>query len=353
MSKKDYYPLDEILGISRSKASKRLAKAITQIAVFMPFKDTKKLLFDLAGVELSATFIENITVQIGTRLHFDIQEKARRPYSIQNREQNVTTLYLGADGAMMPLVGDGNVDYKENKLGIVFNNNDIVYKKTKKGEVYSQIEKKRFVSSLAEGVDPFKKMFFSAAIEKGYYTAKEVIFLSDGAVWLEKCKDEYFPKAVKILDWYHATEHLWTTAHALFGETNDEKCRCWVIPYEEMLWNGRVNEVITSIQGEILAMKKNQQPLIELQGYYVSNKDNMRYDIYRNNGWFIGSGFIESANKYIVTQRLKQSGMKWTQKSANAVIWVRCKYHEKEWDLFWESASFPHLMEKVPEVRAA
>lgn len=318
----------------------------------MPFKETKKLLFDLTGVKISATFIEKITIQVGNRLHLDMQKKASHPYSIKDREKKVKTLYIGADGAMVPLVGDGIVEYKENKLGIAFNNNDIVHKTTKKGKLYTQIKRKRLVSSLADGVEPFKKMLFSASIEKGYYAAKEVVFISDGAVWLEKFKDEYFPKAIKILDWYHATEHLWTTAHALFGETNEGKCRRWVTPYEEMLWNGKVEEVIAMIQAEIFK-GKNQQPLIELRGYYFSNKDNMKYDLYRKNNWFIGSGFIESANKYIVTQRLKQSGMKWTKESANAVIWVRCKYYEKEWDSYWESVSLPHLLNKVPVVKAA
>jgi hypothetical protein len=137
-----------------------LAKAITQIAAFMPFKETKKLLADLIGVDVSVTFIEDITVKVGNRLHRDMQEKARRPYAIKDREENVTTLYIGADGAMVPLVGEESVEYKENKLGIVFNNNDLVHKTTKKGKTSTQIKKKRLVSSLAEGVEPFKKMLF-------------------------------------------------------------------------------------------------------------------------------------------------------------------------------------------------
>ena len=352
-SKTDYYPLDETLGLSRSKASKRLAKMVTQISAFMPFKETKKMIFDLAGIKISTTFIESITVQVGNKLFSDMQNKAQRPYSIKDKEKNVTTLYIGADGAMTPLIGDGCVEYKENKLGIVFNNNDIVQKKTKKGEIANRIEKKRLVSSLAEGVEPFKKLLNAAAIEKGYSAAKEVVFLSDGAAWLEKCKDEYFPKAVKILDWYHATEHLWTTAHKLFGEDNKEKCSSWVTPYEKMLWEGKVDDAILKLQSEIFTSKNNQQPLIELHGYFASNKNNMKYDYYRSKGWFIGSGFIESANKYIVTQRLKQSGMKWTHKAANAVIWVRCKYYEKEWDSFWEKASLSDILNNSPKMRIA
>ncbi len=63
----------------------------------------------------------------------------------------------------------------------------------------------------------------------------------------------------------------------------------------------------------------------------------MKYDEYRNEGLIIGSGFIESANKYIVAQRLKMSGMKWIKKNANAMIWLRGKYYENDWNNFWES----------------
>ena len=179
---KDYYQLDSILELSSSKASKRLGKSITQIAAFIPFKETKKMLFDLTGIEDSTTFIENVTVKIGKRLDRDMQKKARRPYSIKDREDEVEILYIGADGAMVPLIGEKNVEYMENKLGIVFNNNDIVHKKTKKGETSTTIEKKRLVSSLANGVELFTEMLFAAAIEKGYHAAKEVVFLIDGAI---------------------------------------------------------------------------------------------------------------------------------------------------------------------------
>ena len=94
--------------------------------------------------------------------------------------------------------------------------------------------------------------------------------------------------------------------------------------------------MIASISKEALSRKGKQTSLFELRSYYVSNKDHMQYDEYRAKGYNIGSGAIESANKYIVGQRLKLSGMQWTISHANALIHLRCKYYEGCWEKFWD-----------------
>lgn len=330
-------------------ASVRLAKVMTQTAIFMPFEDTRKLIKEFTGLKLSVTFIENNIVRIGDSLYRKAEEKSKHPYTITKKQKGIQRMYIGADGAMVPLISnEKSVEYKENKLGIVFTDKDITYKngKTDK-EPKAHIEKKSFVSSIAEGIEPFKKMLFATAVEKGYYSAREIILIGDGASWIDKLCSEYFPKAIRILDWYHAVEHLWTAAYLLFGEENKSEVAAWVKPYETMLWDGKVNEVISLIESEAFKKKKKQQVLFELRGYYVSNKDCMKYDEYRDKGWYIGSGFVESANKYIIARRMKQSGMKWQQHQANALIWARCKYYENEWDEFWDSISLPEYLNAV------
>ena len=59
---------------------------------------------------------------------------------------------------------------------------------------------------------------------------------------------------------------------------------------------------------------------------------------------------VESANKYIMNQRLKQSGMKWIRLRANAIIWARCKYYENDWDEFWEHMKLAEYLNEVPTV---
>jgi len=70
-------------------------------------------------------------------------------------------------------------------------------------------------------------MLYDCVVTKRCHTAPKVIVFTDGAMWLKKMKDENFPDALHILDWYHAVDHLWTTAHALYGEVDHERCEEW------------------------------------------------------------------------------------------------------------------------------
>lgn len=301
----------------------------------MPEEHVKKQISSILDIKISVTLVSHLVTRFGNSLHQKMEKKARRPYAIEHREEGIDVLYIESDGAMAPLWGDHCREYKENKLGILFNNRDIEHKITKDGKKISHIIRKKFISSIADGVDPAKKMLFAAAVEKGYHSAKDVIFLCDGASWLSKCREEYFPKAIQILDWYHAVEHLWETAEKIYGD-NKGKAQQWGNPLETLLWEGKVQTVIKQLTHMADDMKIHQTALYELRGYYVSHANHMKYDEYRKNGWYIGSGAIESANKYIVSQRIKQSGMIWSKIGADAMIWTRCKYFEGNWDEFWE-----------------
>ena len=63
----------------------------------------------------------------------------------------------------------------------------------------------------------------------------------------------------------------------------------------------------------------------------------MRYAEFRKQGLFVGSGVIEAGCKMIVGQRLKQSGMRWTVRGANAIIALRCCQISGRWEEFWEN----------------
>ena len=218
----------------------------------------------------------------------------------------------------------------------MYKNTDIVRKRSKSGKERIGIRNKHYVSSLGEGVDKYKKMLYAQSLEQGAKKAKEVIILGDGASWINKFKEDYFPNAVQILDWYHAVEHLWNTAHILFGENNTKRSEEWVSPLKTLLWDGNIDAVIDRITKDVLSRKKKQTPLLELRSYYLNNKNHMKYDEFRSKGYNIGSGAIESAHKYIVASRLKQAGMRWSIRNSNALIWLRCLYFEDQWDSFWK-----------------
>jgi hypothetical protein len=63
----------------------------------------------------------------------------------------------------------------------------------------------------------------------------------------------------------------------------------------------------------------------------------MRYGTYRQQGYFIGSGAIESAGKQITAARIKGAGMRWSVDDLHALLALRCVFLERSWQAYWES----------------
>ena len=166
---------------------------------------------------------------------------------------------------------------------------------------------------------------------------------------MRKYRRECYPGAIQILDWYHVVDHLWATAHNLWGETQKQKSEKWVEPLKDLLWEGKPIEVLDRIREHALKRKKNQSPLWELHTYLFNNKDFMRYPEYRSKGYYIGIGAIESANKYVVANRMKMAGMRWSIQKENSLIWLRCKYFEDQWDSTWEQINLREYLDWNPE----
>ena len=131
----ELYPLDEQLELSRMKVSKRFAKAVSQIAIFTPFEHERKMLIDLLDISASVTLLEQIIKRFGTTIHRQEEKKSQRSYATSDRETDIDVLYIEADGAMVPLWSEQGREFKENKLGIVFNNKDIEQRITKNLEM--------------------------------------------------------------------------------------------------------------------------------------------------------------------------------------------------------------------------
>ena len=71
--------------------------------------------------------------------------------------------------------------------------------------------------------------------------------------------------------------------------------------------------------------------------YLQNNEKRMRYDYFRHEGLFVGSGVIEAGCKSVIGQRFKQSGMGWTVRGANAILALRCLHKSGRIEDFWEA----------------
>src|SRR5438874_7358192 len=66
-------------------------------------------------------------------------------------------------------------------------------------------------------VEAFGRFLYALAQRCGVERAQEVVFLGDGARWMRHVVAEHVPQATQIVDLYHAREHVWNVANAVYG----------------------------------------------------------------------------------------------------------------------------------------
>lgn len=160
--------------------------------------------------------------------------------------------------------------------------------------------------------------------------------MGDGAKWIWNIVSYHFPRAVQILDWYHAEERIWNVGKAVYGE-GTKKAEEWVREQLDYLSKGDAESVIISL---MYLSSSNSEVVKKIEDnitYFENNQGRMRYDEYRAKGYHIGSGTAESACKHVIGQRLKQAGMTWSIKGAEAILQLRILWKNGEWDRFWQT----------------
>ena len=165
----------------------------------------------------------------------------------------------------------------------------------------------------------------------------KTIFLTDGGKWLRSVHDNFFPFATMILDIYHALEHLKEIMKLLGLREKTEEWTEHFRKWKRMFKDGRVEAVVKEAE-KMADGGKNVAEVDKKLEYYRDNYDRMKYDEYILNGWFIGSGVVESGCKCgckcVVQQRLDLSGMHWSLQGAEALLPIRALYKSGRLDEF-------------------
>ena len=165
----------------------------------------------------------------------------------------------------------------------------------------------------------------------------ERVVLADGKREIWRVVDEHavFDDFTRILDFYHAAQHLSKAAEHLFGKSSAKADR-WYRSWRHKLRHdsGAVKSLIRSLSYHRRKLwkrtERHRQATIEL-GYFRNNRDKMDYARYHASGLIISSGPVEAAAKTIVGHRLKRSGMRWTRKGGQQILNLRVQVQSKRW----------------------
>jgi hypothetical protein len=141
--------------------------------------------------------------------------------------------------------------------------------------------------------EAFGPMALLEAEQRGYRQAQVVIGMGDGGNWIDPLFDREFRLDARIVDWYHASEHLWDCAKAIHG-VHTPAASVMAEHLEAYLWDGRVPEVIARLSQEAAKLGEAQEDdppqharrvLQQNVCYFTRHQDEMRYGEYRAKGW--------------------------------------------------------------------
>jgi hypothetical protein len=339
------YPGDETLDIVDTTRSPGLRRMMARAGSRSTFKEGREDLKIYAGLEVSAKDVERVAEGIGQQMGVWLGQE-REELLKQNEplrpENTLPILYVSYDGTGVPMTlqelrgrrgkqADGTSKTREAKLGCVFTQT----RTDAKGFPVRDPDSTSFVGAI-ESAEDFGWRIYGEAIRRGLPQARQVVVLGDGAEWIKNLAQMHFPEATLIIDLYHAREHVSELCKLLFAN-NEKKVGQQRIRWWTDLDDGKVEKIIHQAQQQLpqdVEGKKKSETQIH---YLEKNREYMRYAEFRARGLFVGSGVVEAGCKTLIGQRLKHSGMEWSVRGANAIIFLRCVIKSNRFEDYWEA----------------
>jgi hypothetical protein len=318
-----YTPWDKEQGLDKRIWTPRVKELVVTTCAALPYKAALSLVERTTGLVIEESSGEEIVCDVGNRLRA-LEEKAIAA-AVDIGEDIVSEaspgrLYISIDAAKAHTDGE----WHDIKTAVIYEG------KRLEGEDVDTVDSPRYIAA-QEKSEGFGRRIYTKAMQAGYDRSQERVVLADGGEWIWNEVRNHFPKSIKILDYYHACEHIYSLAAVLYGEGNPNGKR-WAKEHCKKLKEKGPGGLIRAIKRRKARNEQDWEALRLEFGYFKKYRRYMNYPIYRAKGMMIGSGPVEAACKVVVGQRLKQAGMRWTKDGADVVLAVRCALLSGEFD---------------------
>jgi hypothetical protein len=319
-----FSPADRTLGLeARSRLSPGLTTWLLELGARLAFREAAGLLERLTGLAVSAETIRMRTERTGARLEAAAEavsaQLQRTGRAVGPVDRAPGTLVVETDGVMVRYL-DG---WHEVKLGLVA------------GLADGQLRAPSYLA-LRTSAEAFGPRLLAEAARRGALTEigwagsifagrprwSEVVVIGDGAPWIWKLAAEHFGRHREIVDFYHASEHLFSAAHALYED--EPLASAWAQARVHELHDNGSEPVLKALDKARAPNADAAEVLRRERGYVRTNAARMDYPSFRAQGLPNGSGAIESGAKHLVQQRMKRPGARWSEAGARGVLAVRC-----------------------------
>ena len=318
-------PADQVLEVERRQwVSAGLHGWLIALGAATDFREAAELLAELTGLQVASETVRQHTERAGAALEVAQQAACATVMTTQEAAEPVEPapgqLVVEADGVVVRY----QEDWHEVKVGLVA------------GHAGGKTQAPSYVAA-REGPDAFGPRLLTEAARrgaldvvgwsgplagKGLAQLRPVVVIGDGAHWIWNLAAEHFAQPTEIVDFYHASQHLWEVARTVYGAGTAE-AQAWAETQRAALRGQGVAPVLAALQALPVPSPEAQALVRREQGYFQSNHARMAYPTFRAQGLPIGSGAVESSAKHVVQLRMKRPGSRWSDRGAHGVLMVR------------------------------
>jgi hypothetical protein len=322
-----FFPLDEELELLPGKLTPYGHERLVRLSSFVPFEKAAELFEEFMGIRISKDVSQRYTEEAGAVYEQLQKEEAEE---LQKKIPRVVAkpkkLQISADGCMVPLLHGVWGEVRTLVIGEVqpavqVHGESVVH--TKELSYFS-----RKVSS-----QEFETLSLVEMHRRGVENAKEVAAVMDGAEWEQSYIDYHCPRAVRILDFAHAAEHINQIGEFLHGEHTSES-KTWLEKHLHHLKHTGPKKMLLEFQ-KLQRKYPHEQVVTGNLAYLKKREMQIQYPTFQMQGWPIGSGIVESGNKLVVEARLKGSGMHWAEHNVNPMLALRNIICSNRWKEEW------------------
>ena len=341
-----FYPLDQVLGLTKERKQGDVQHAVVQLTKEVPYETACEVFTELTGLSVSThlahdvtnTVAEGLTVLDVSPTREEVEEKLT---AVAEGKKRRPILVCAIDGAAVPTRPEGARRKRRGRKRVRAKRAcwQGEWREAKGFRLYL-VDEERIVHLISWHQIQDEDGLFAAlkqVKEAGLLPEDRVrlCVLADGARWIWNRIHGVFPTAQEILDYYHCSQYIHRVAQAQYPD-QPHKALEWVEATMARLFCNEVQSVIWGLQ----RMKpRNEEADAEIKttlGYLEHHKNRVTYGALRKGGYPLGSGGIESANKFICHVRLKRSGSWWYVANGNHMLALRCAKYNGTFDRIFE-----------------
>ena len=337
------FPADVELDVEGTEFSPGVRRMLAVVGQAAPFDNGREQMKLLAALDVTTKAVERTAETIGEDIGAREREQIQRAVQLDLPVfvgEPVPILYVQMDGTGIPVTKAERREGKsvglpahtrEVKLGCSFTQTTW----DQEGYAIRDPDSTTYTGAIETAAE-FGRRIYLEAWNRGWSRAEKKVVIGDGAEWIWNIAEEHFPGAIQIVDLFHARQHLWDLTRLLYPG-DEARQKAWILRHQSKLDEGKIEKLVRFLRSLQAPSPELAETIRKEADYFEKNAARMRYPDFRKQHLFVGSGVIEAGCKTVIGSRLKQSGMFWTVRGANAIIALRCCQLNGELEQYWEN----------------